>query len=648
MNRTTALLLTLALLFAHVLAIYHDPEGGFGPPCDDAHVVYRVGRNAALEGEACFDPTGPRPEQAVPLAWRWIAQLNASRGSSPLAWTQTLSLLFGLACVVALAGFSTNRLAGLIAPVLLVLSGSLAATCGDGTPTTAYAFVVTFAFLAFHRRWSLATGLALAVAASLRDEALLYVGVLVLLDWHRGNGQRLRWHLAFGLPALTGLLLALARQRANAGWFSPELASVFEPDPQRWRLGAHYLLDHARLSGLSLLALAPLAMCMTGRISRAGLEALLLAVLGILLVAAQGGSPRPFGIALVPMLPLLCLSIQESLQAILDHERRWREAVIWVLLVIGAAWTALPSKLPGDVAFLPTRSLFLRWVQPSQPVQAAWGRMLGRRGLELELAQTRQLRAIGLYFRDRIPADTRVLTAWPGAIAYLSHRSVRDLLGRISPAAGESALRPWTGAVRIDLAAALRERHDYIVLPPEEWREHRGLEQALTALADRFDKLPRSQERDAELAQTARDYELVTVPVPRRENVSRLAGNRVQILRLRKESTTPRLTIARDDHGLVIELLHHGPPVVADLVVEWTNPQGVRRLLRPWGGFEQAEDARARVGLLLTEAGSTVVELARADLPREFAQGHVRALLCDPAPAQDGRFAVLASAERDL
>lgn len=649
MNRTTALLLTLALLLAHVLAIYHDPEGGFGPPCDEAHVAFRIGRNAALEGDAHFDPAGARPEQSLALPWRWTAQSAAALGWSPLAMTQALSVLFGLACVTVLAAFSANRLAGLIAPVLLVLNGALAATCGDGTATTAYAFAVALAFLCFQRGWSLPLGLSLAFAASLRDEAVLYLLALVVLELVRSRaGTRLRWLLAFGIPGVVATLLALARRNGGGGWLSPELAAALDWDPARWNLGVHYLLDHARLSGLCVLMLVPLIGCAFGRLSRVGVEALLLALLGLLLVTAQGGSHRPFGIALVPMLALLCLAIQEGLQGIVDREKRWLEISIWALLAVCATWTALPSKLPGDIALLPTRAAFLRWVRPSRPVEAAWNRLLARRGLEVELAETRQLRAIGLYLRDRVPPGTSILSAWPGAIGYLSRQPVHDLLGRVALAAGTEQLAPWTGAARVDLAAALRENHAYVVLPPQDWLEFRSIDDALAVLAERFDERPRSGARDAELRAAAAAYELVSVPVPRREDVRRIAGSPVPILRLRAKESTPALSIRRAGGGFAVEVVHHGPPLVADLLVEFVDENGMRLSLRPWGAFESASDARARVAILLSASGSSAVELAHAELPRRVQRGKLRAVLCNPTPARAERVAELARVELEL
>jgi hypothetical protein len=648
MNRTTALLLTLALLLAHTLAIYHAPDGGFGPPCDDAHVVYRIARNAALDGEAAFEVGGQGPEMSPPLPWVQLARWAVSFGTAPTTLSQIFSILFGLACVTVLGLFSSNRLAGLIAPLLLVVNGTLAASCGDGTSTTCYTFAITFAFYCFQRRWSGALGAALVFALTLRDEGVLFVLALMALECvrMRSTPARLRWVLAFGPPALVIALRVYSRAGASGGGWAPELLVLLQRDPQRWNLGWHYLVDHTLLFGVGALTLVPLALALAGRLSRAGAEALTLALLGALLVVAQGGSRRPFGSALVPMLPLLCLAVQEGMQKIIDRERRWLELSIWATLALGAVWSALPSKLPGDIALLPTRGAFVRWITPSRPVADAWQQLLARRGLETEIVQTRRLRALGLYLRDRVPPGTSVLSAWPGAIGYLSRQPVRDLLGRVAPAAGEQELRPWTGAPRIDLSAALREGAEWIVLPPNDWIESRSLEEALMSLAQLYDASSAAPGRSKELLAAAQDYELVAIPTPRREDALRAAGLPVAILRRKATDRTPVLALQVDEREFEVRLVHRGPPLVADLVVEWTDEAGVSRMLRPWGAFEAATDVRARVSLLLVESGSTPIRLLRAALPRVFAGGTLRASLCNPVPAADtGARAEIAACE---
>ncbi len=56
MNRLTALLLGLATLLAHTLAIHDTRDGEFGPTLDRAHVVYRLARKLVFEGSYAWNP----------------------------------------------------------------------------------------------------------------------------------------------------------------------------------------------------------------------------------------------------------------------------------------------------------------------------------------------------------------------------------------------------------------------------------------------------------------------------------------------------------------------------------------------------------------------------------------------------------------
>jgi hypothetical protein len=58
MNRPTAILVALATLLAHVLALHQNVEGTFAPPFELAHVAFREARNLVYDGSLAWNTAG--------------------------------------------------------------------------------------------------------------------------------------------------------------------------------------------------------------------------------------------------------------------------------------------------------------------------------------------------------------------------------------------------------------------------------------------------------------------------------------------------------------------------------------------------------------------------------------------------------------
>ena len=114
MKRAAALLLALAALLAHALAIHLDEGRRFGVPYDSVHVAYRLARNLVREGELVWNVGldgamgGGLGCYPSPL---WVAVVAGaeSRWIFPTLLTQWLGVLAALA-TVAVATLATAAL----------------------------------------------------------------------------------------------------------------------------------------------------------------------------------------------------------------------------------------------------------------------------------------------------------------------------------------------------------------------------------------------------------------------------------------------------------------------------------------------------------------------------------------------------------
>jgi hypothetical protein len=353
MNRVTVIVLALALLLTHAFGIHQSHTGEFAAPYDRAHVAFRVGRNLAHAGEAQFQPGAASVESYPSALWVGLCAAAEFRQLSPIWTTRVVAILAALFAVVALAQFSTDRMAGLIAPMLLAASGSVAATGGSGTEHALVMSLVVLAVLAFERRarWWLAASLSLLVLA--RDEGIVVAAVLFALDWidrpRDAEGRRTeRLGRAWLLPLAVLALLHLWKLRSTGEFLSPTESSWGSYEPERWRVGAHYLASWLRSSGTAPLVGAAILFLVGGQLAPVGRRALIVALAWIAVVVLEGGDGLPFWIALAPALPAAFLAVQEAFTGWMDR-RPAAEVSIWILLLLCTGAALLASKSPSAI-----------------------------------------------------------------------------------------------------------------------------------------------------------------------------------------------------------------------------------------------------------------------------------------------------------
>ena len=155
MNRATALLLAMATLLAHALAVHRDEDGRFGQPYEVAHEAYHLARNLVREGSLAWNPAAVEQDERGGLGaypsplWVGVAALSERLYVPVNLFTQFLGVLAALAAVGYSARFAMDRIAGVIPPLLLVTSGAFAAAGPSGTEMAAVALLLTVAFVSY-------------------------------------------------------------------------------------------------------------------------------------------------------------------------------------------------------------------------------------------------------------------------------------------------------------------------------------------------------------------------------------------------------------------------------------------------------------------------------------------------------------------
>jgi hypothetical protein len=634
MNRGTVVLLALAILLAHTFAIHQTPDGGFAAPYEIAHVAYRLGRNLVYEGAALWNPGGAPVESYPSPAWVLLSAAAARLYASPILFSQAVGLFGALVTLVVMAQFSPKRSAGLIAPILLAASGSTAAATLSGTEAAFAMLLVSSAFLAFERGWPRVLSLALAFLALTRPEGgcvLLFLLACEIVFRPRGEHARRPRRLgAYVVPLLVVVAGTLARRALTGHWLSPFSAPLLAFEPARWRLGAEYLASFVVSSGFGLLFLAVVLSLCAGRTSAMGLRALGLAATWWGVVVVSGGDELPFWNALVPALPLFFLGLQECLRTWMD-ERAGLARAVWPLLGVSVVAALLVSKVPGDIGPLRLEKPLERWQTPRGALAAAYPRPLARLGLLDEIRAVEHLRTLGVYLRDRIGADATILTAWPGAIGYLSRKEVLDLSGRVYPLAGYTRPFSWRGVTRVDVVASVTDDIEYIVPLVGALSSTSEPEDFLKSWLARYDLVGPTPLRRRELVRALSDFTLVSVPVPvasRRPNEP--SDQPFPLLQRRAPGTLPRLELELEAGGLRVLARHEGHQMVVDLCVRARTPDGTELSLRPTGSWSDEGWLDARTSLLVFPTGTSSIRLLEAPVPEELRGSEVSAWLHNP------------------
>lgn len=662
MNRSIALFVALAVLLAHILAIHNDGTGSLAFPYDQSHAAYRLARNLVLDGQLQWNPGSTAFESYSSPLWIGVCTLGerlcATRLNANLGWIsinlfcQTIGVFAMLACVVLTAQFRAERVASLIAPLVLVTSGCIAAAAANGLETALFTLCAVGLFLAFEHARTIATAVFAALLCATRPEGVVFVLVLLAC---RPFAPRTAAADAVKprrvIPLLAGVLVFLGtcalRLVTTGSFLPPAMEAVLHPEPLQLGGGLEYLLDFARTCPAVLLVAQPIVMLALRRLSGTGTRALLLAAGWLAWVAFQGRAPLPFCELCVPALPFLGIAIQEGLIEALDSPSLLRRQAALSAFTVGLLASALSSREPADLGPLQLERLQRSWLAPSGSARFGYAQPLGRAGLVEEIERTHLLRGVGHFVRDRLGPGYSVLTPWPGAIGYLARAAVYDLGVRASSLGAADQPRPWSRRSRVDVAAALRAEPGFdFVLPllavadrvptPEElarrWR-------------DELDDQPGLGGRLEAIASEFQQFELVTVPVAIDSRAERIARD-VHFLLLRRRSLglAPRVEIATEGGTFRVRVAHKTHHQLADLRITVLDERGRTWWVRPTGELAEAGPLSARSEILLYDTGTRSVDVFEGALPVPPDGARVtelRAWFVNPDAVEDQPFAAV-------
>lgn len=647
MNRATALFVALAILLGHALAVHKTAAGEIAPPYDVAYVAFRIGRNFAQLGELSWTQGVLGIESYPSLLWIAVSAL-----AERLYWpvhrvSQGVGMVSALLCVLTLAQFSPVRLAGVIAPLLFVVSGAVAASALSGLETASLALLVTFAFLAYERGWRTSLGLALGLAAITRPQGLVFAAALTAIELVRRLRERSRpaaaprpslW-LPLAVPFAAAAATSMMRWQATGHWSSTWLTQLLELRPKVVREGLEYLVDFVATSGSGALFVFPLWYWFRRSLSGVGIRACVLTIVWATAIALGGGGFLPCSEAMAPIVAVLLVAVQEAMQIALDSKRRIWPQVTWFLFITGLGASALASKFPGDIGPLPVEALHRAWMKPRTAARYGYADELGRVGLAEEILATERLREIGLFLRDNIDPSHAVLTPWPGAIGYLTQRRVIDPLGRTAPSPGEARTRPWEGLTRADVLKALAARPEYI-LPSLRFGDISPTAQDVAQeWVQSLDLLREKQQRPMHLRSYMSDYELITVPVVgagSRPGV--FPRNHFRLMRRVDLGLSPSISLRVDGRRIALDVSHRSYPQLVEVRVRAANASGQTWNLRPNGEWDHAPNLLARSQVMLFHTGEHSIRLLEAELPMALGAVDVSAELRNPGAVGESLF----------
>ena len=612
MNRSIALFVALAVLVAHSLAIRTNSVGNLAPPYDQAFVAYRLASNLVVEGQWSWSPGQSGFDSYASPLWVVICAVAERLYISVNFFVRVIGVLATATSFILASRFHADRTASLITPMLLAISGMVAAAAVSGTETALLTALVTLSFLAFERDWNKTLGLALLLCGLTRGEgwvlALLFFALRLVRRRRRRRGTSVGPPSSL-TPFLAPVVGILGMTALRWHWMdeiaSPWLLDLITIEEGELASGLAYVKSFFVSAASPLLVVYSLWYLLRRYLSATGIRALLVFLVWSALIIVQGGGTTPFCESMVPVLPLILIAAQEGMITALNSAKPYVRAIAQTGFVVAVLASTLASKHPADLGPIPMARWQRAWMAPGPNPRFGFEDYLGRRGLDEEVEATEVLRDIGIYMRDHVDPRRTVLTPWPGSIAYLSHLPVLDLLGRATPAPPRTRTTPTRIHPHVDILAALAQGADYIVPFPHEMDGIPALQDLATQWWQELDEHHDEPGRLEAITAALQGYELITIPLQREAGSSaNPRGRRACILRSRALDSSPVLHVSFEGGVLRVELEHHGAWQIADLRIWGEDKQGTAWSLTPNGRFVQGMGASTRSNLVLSDTGA--------------------------------------------
>ena len=188
-------------------------------PNEDVHITFRFARHLA-EGHGIVWNIGEPPiEGYTNFLWLLLAALAIWLGLDVWSVTHAVSMASGVGTIIvsyliARQFITRTTLGALVAPVLIAVSGPMAAWAGSGMEMTSYGFVVILSVYAYLNHldrpsygWIAFSGFLLFVATLLRPEGIMiFIALLGLaatvffVETKSALRHKAVWILAFAVP----------------------------------------------------------------------------------------------------------------------------------------------------------------------------------------------------------------------------------------------------------------------------------------------------------------------------------------------------------------------------------------------------------------------------------------------------------------
>lgn len=651
MNRSIVIFVALAVLVAHSLAIRTDLGGDLAPPYDQAFVAFRIARNLIFEGEWSWSPGVSGFDSYPSTLWVLICAMAERVSLSINTVARAIGVIASGCSLVMATRFHPERAASLITPMLLAISGAMAAAAVNGTETALLTALVTAAFLAYERKQEKTLAVTMLLCGWTRGEGwLLVVLLLVLRAWDKRRGKQDPNAggslLPFALPAVGFGVLTAFRFQLNGYVAPPWFADLVDLREGELENGYRYVRDFFYSSASPALILYAVWYLLRRNLSRTGLRALIIFLAWTAFVVVQGGGETPFSETMVPVLPLALIAGQEGLITALNSWKAPVRALAWTSFLFAVILSTLASFRPTKAGPADLGDWQRQWMRSEADPRFGFDDQLGRMGLDEEAKATRVLRDLALYMRDQVDPRRTVLTPWPGSIAYLSSLPVIDLLGHATPVPPYERTSFEAKQKRVDILAILELEPDYI-LP--FWRK-RDACPTTAEVANwwhvELDLHPTDGSRAQVLREAFEAYEVVTVPLNRNAGGKNLSNDldRGYLLRRRELGQAPTLIASLEENELLVQIEHRGHYQLGDLSIRGYDKAGNTWHMNPQGRFIQGKPILTRPNLLLTETGERRLELIRtsiANAPEQLIDLRIR--LLNPKSADDSHAMHIAS-----